>query len=434
MSQVRFIIIVLICASPLILLWDGLVTQGLISGILAISLLITAFALRPGETEFLLSIVRLPIAVAAVPVLWIIWQILPLHVLAHPIWSSAETALGQRLAATISIDPGLSALSLGQYLMLAAAAFLAAAIAVDRGRAEGLLFALTAATSMIALIVCGLNFLDFLSPPPRFSPSTYDQAGTCAAMGAIIATAACLRCIERYETRHTAPGRSVPNLIGTLIACAAGLLLCLLALVFDRALLVGTACGLGTLACITIIRRLGLGPWGMAAVAIPALGAALLLVALQPIAHGRSLLLASAAADASPATVGVTERVLDDAPLFGTGAGTFSAIAPVYREIGDPSSESLISTTAANLAIELGRPMLWYAVIATLALLIFLLRASVQRGRDSFYPAMGAGCLVTLLLGGFVNTGLLGNASGLIAASVVGLALIQSKSRTAQLI
>ena len=87
---------------------------------------------------------------------------------------------------------------------------------------------------------------------------------------------------------------------------------------------------------------------------------------------------------------------------------------------------------AASIGIELGKPMLWLIVALAGGAIIFLVRASLQRGRDSFYPAMGASCLTTLLLLAFVNAGVLGAACGLMTAAAIGLAFAQSKSRTHQ--
>jgi hypothetical protein len=131
--------------------------------------------------------------------------------------------------------------------------------------------------------------------------------------------------------------------------------------------------------------------------------------------------------------VALSERVLYDAPLVGTGAGTFAAFAPIYRQMDDPPPGSTAATAAAALAIELGKPMFWLITLATVGSIFILLRASLQRGRDSFYPAMGGSCLTTLLLLSFNNAGLFGTASGSIAAAVIGLAIAQSKSRTAKL-
>ena len=76
--------------------------------------------------------------------------------------------------------------------------------------------------------------------------------------------------------------------------------------------------------------------------------------------------------------------------------------------------------------------MFWLIVVVTVAFIFGLFRASLRRGRDSFYPAMGGSCLVMLLLLAFNNAGLLGTATSLIAAVALGLALAQSKSRVVE--
>src|SRR5437868_1583544 len=75
-STNRFILFVLLCCSPAILLWDGLMTLGLIAEVLAIALVITARSLRSGETGFLIAIIRRPLALSALPALWILIQAL----------------------------------------------------------------------------------------------------------------------------------------------------------------------------------------------------------------------------------------------------------------------------------------------------------------------------------------------------------------------
>ncbi len=80
----------------------------------------------------------------------------------------------------------------------------------------------------------------------------------------------------------------------------------------------------------------------------------------------------------------------------------------------------------------MGRPMPWLIVAVIVGAVVILLRAALRRGRDSFYPAAGAGCLIALLLLSFMNAGILGTATALIAAAVLSLALAQSKSRTIQ--
>jgi hypothetical protein len=424
-SKVRFIVVFLVCASPAVLLWDGLIAQGLIAAVLAVGLAITARTLRPGEAEFLISIIQPAAAVAAIPALWIIFQALPFGLLANPIWASAQLALGHSMATAISVDPAASVIGLGQYLSLGAAAFLSAAVAVDRARAEWLLFALTGAGAIFAVILLAYGLFS-----PVLAEFKQVQAADCVAMGAVIASAACMRSLERYESRHARSYGSVPVLLWTLGACGGALVLCVASAFFDenREVLFAMGCGVAIIAWIIVVRRFRLGVWGVAPFVVVVISVGLLVFTTHPIERGHSALLAFAPSS-SPG--GVSERMLKDAPVVGTGAGTFAALVPIYREIDDPPGSSVASTTVATFAIELGRPMLWLFVLATAASALLFLRAALQRGRDSFYPAMGGGCLVTLLLLIYVNAGLLGNATGLIAAVMFGLAVVQSKSRTA---
>jgi hypothetical protein len=432
-SAVRFILIALICTSPLVLLWDGLTAQALLAGTVAVALGLTALALPPGETEFLISVIYPAAALAAaVPALWVLFQVLPLKPLAHPIWASAQSALGRPIFGEISVDPGTSIIRFGGYIALCAVAFTSAAVAVDRSRAESLLFALTAAAAMIGLLILGHAL--FL-PDALSSAFTREQAVDCVALGAVIASAACIRTLERYKTRHGNAQRSVSVLFWTLAACGVTLAICVTALVAygSRGVLVATACGLAAVAGISIIRRFAGRTWGLVAFA-----AALTALAFfvftgvftgQSTQPSKSLLLAFAAPSEGSAP-DVSERVLEDAPLVGTGAGTFTALAQIYREMGDPRPRPVASTAAATFAVELGRPMLWLIVAAAITFLFVLAWAALQRGRDSFYSAMGGGGLLTFLILGFVNAGVLGTAASLLAAVVLGVAIAQSKSRT----
>jgi hypothetical protein len=428
--KARLILVALICASPAILLAGGLLTQALVAGTAGAALIIVAQSLRQGEAGFLVPLIRPLAAIAAVPGLWVLIQMLPLTMSAHPIWSSAAEALGRPLSGAMSADPGASVVALSQYLSLVGVAFLSTAVALDRRRAEWLLFALAGACAAIALIVLAH---DALFPGLWLTPFAHAQAIDCASMGAIVAAAACLRTFERYKNRHATAGRSVPILLWTFAASVAALVICAVVSILGAThwTIFALACGLVAFACVWIIRRFALGSWSAISIAVAALGIAIFVVAANPSERGRSVPLAFAAVPASSLTQ-LSERVLDDAPLVGTGAGTFAALAPIYREMDDPPPGSAAATAAAAFAIELGEPLLWLMVAAAAAAIVMLLRASLRRGRDSFYPAMGGSCLIAILLLAFANAGLLGTATGLIIATALGLGFAQSKSRTTQ--
>ena len=88
------------------------------------------------------------------------------------------------------------------------------------------------------------------------------------------------------------------------------------------------------------------------------------------------------------------------------------------------------STAAAKIAIELGRPMLWILSGATLLVIVALVRGALRRGRDSFYPALGAGSVIALLIASFANAGVFTPAVSIVAAAIVGLGFAQSSGRT----
>ncbi len=430
MLKARLILVALICISPAILLVGGLLMQALVAGIAGFVLIIVARSLRQGEAGFLVPLIRPLAVVAAVPALWVVIQVLPLTFFAHPIWPSAAEALGRPLAGAISIDPGASVIALSQYLSMTGVAFLSAAVALDRQRAEWLLFGLAGACAVIALIV---SMHDVFFPGLWLDTFAHAQGIDCASMGAIVAVAACLRTFERYKNRHAAPGRSISILPWTFLASAAALVICAAVAILGGSYwaIFALGGGLVSFACVWIVRRFALGPWSTVSIAVVALGIAIFLVAANPTERGRGVPLAFAAAP-SASLIALSERLLDDAPLVGTGAGTFAALAPIYREMDDPPPGPAAATAAAAFAIELGKPMLWLMVAAAAGAVVILLRAALQRGRDWFYPAMGGSCLFTILLLAFTNAGLLGTATSLITAATLGLGFAQSKSRTQQ--
>jgi hypothetical protein len=430
MLAVRNVLILLLCISPLCLFWDGDIVQGVFSGVAAVALAVTAKSLRPGETVFLASALRPALLAAAIPALWIVAQILPIGILAHPIWRSASTALAEPLLGRISIDPADSITSLGDYFLFAAVTFLSAAVAADRQRAAWMLSALTIVSTVISLIAIGHRLVFHGLAPFQFLQTT-----ECISLGAIFAAANCVHAIERYGLRQHRPHalrQAWPTERQALIAGFASLAICGLALSLaaERHAALPAAYGLLTLVIVWTLRRCALGSWGAARIAIPVLTIVVLLIGSLPVRQALSIPLAFAST-ANLSNTALSQRMMDDAPAAGIGAGTFRNLAPVYREDKDPSPSLAPATAAAAFAIELGKPMLWLIVALTIGFALALLQASLRRGRDWLYPATAASGLVTTLLLTFVDAGLLGTATALSVSVMLGMGLAQSKSRTA---
>jgi len=429
-SAALHILLIVLGVAPLTLLFDGLVVQGILAAALAAGIGIVALTIPPGEAGFLQRMFR-PVAVAlAIPAFWMVVQMLPLGFLglAHPIWRSAAEALGRPIGGTISIDPGLTLLSLGQYLSAAAVMFLAAAAAVDRQRAKPLLFVLAGATALIALIaiVHELTATTFLNRRGGFYPSSAAMA--CVAMGVTFsAAAAAYQFGLDARSKRESFAKDLRGGVMTLTAFA----VCWVALILSATgeVLLAAGCGVATVAMLLAIRRFELGSWSAWAMTGAVLIAMAAIVTVRFDARVSDPTMAFTR-NASRALVGTAQRVMADASWTGAGAGSFSALAPIYRSADDTISASLPPTTAAGIAIEMGRPMLLVVLIAAIVVLIALVRGALARGRDSFYAAAGAGCLITLLLQSFSDATLLDGTVSTIAAAAVGLALIQRKSRT----
>ncbi len=75
----------------------------------------------------------------------------------------------------------------------------------------------------------------------------------------------------------------------------------------------------------------------------------------------------------------------------------------------------------------MGRPFFWGLVILALIGAVMLFRRALLRGRDYYYAACGAGCLVALLISSFASAGIFSLAASLLTGSVLGMALAQSK-------
>ena len=78
----------------------------------------------------------------------------------------------------------------------------------------------------------------------------------------------------------------------------------------------------------------------------------------------------------------------------------------------------------------MGKPFLWAILVISAALVLALFRGAVRRGRDSFYPAAGASCVVAIVVLGFNNSSLFNTSVLLISTVAVGLAIAQIRSRT----
>jgi hypothetical protein len=432
--RIAFLLLLgLIGISPVLLIVDGPLIHALLVAYAAAMVALVGSSIRPAEEKHLASLVR-PIAIIAViPAVWMLIQMLPLPIksLSHPIWASAETALGVPIMGSITIDPGATLVALCYYFAVVGILFVATAVTIDRARAESVLFWLVGVTTFAAAvrIVHGVGGFTFLGE----STDTGTSASITAlcALGVILTAAAAIWAIERYETRRTETEVSFAKFAIILSTCLVAFAICSLALVCfaTSPIIFAAACGLTTLVIVMVIRRLGLGGWAGSAMAATAAGAAIAIAKTHAVSGDLTLRFAL---DSPTSLVPIAQRIIRDTGWRGTGAGTFASLLPIYGNVEHVITGVPAPTTAAGIAIELGQPALWAILIMVIICLMLLVRGALQRGRDAFYPAAAASCVVVSTLEAFCDAGLVDTAVIISATAVLGLGLAQSASRTSQ--
>ena len=428
-----YLLVMLICATPAILIIDSPIEDGIIPAILALAFAFVARTIRPGQADHFLTLARPVAIVAAVPAVWLIVQMLPLGIagLSNPIWDSASAGIGHPIRGSISIDPGITLLSLCRYFTMTAVLFLSLVASLDRQLAQWVLFALTTATALIALIligddVAGRNVI-FAADNQALRTGALDSA----ALGLILSSASAIGEFDRFQTQRIKGKSSIATFAIAIAFCIATFAACAIAIFLHPSgyLILAAVSGLATLGGVVLIRRLGLGLWGRLAIGSIAIIIALSLLATQPASRVMALMLplVPQISDSHPSLI---ERILAATPWTGTGAGTYTALIPIYRDVDETITAYSHPNVATKIAIEAGRPAVWIVLFIAFAAAVTLFRGALRRGRDSFYSAAGAGCVVTIVLLSFTNAGMVQTTTSVIASAVLGLGFGQRVSRS----
>lgn len=388
----------------------------------AVSLLAAAFNARKADYEHYMRatswgrwiLIAIPLCIAAqLAPLWLSW--------AHPIWASAHDALGGLPFGPITADVGLTLNAL--FLALAALSLVGVTIVVvrDRSRAELVLFVLSGIAAVCALAL-DLHWLS----PGLMAAAPSDLATTFAGLGTMLNLAVMQLAAERAETRHSVVRSIAIGLCGLVGALASALAIFGLSSTNSA---IAAAFGLALMLLILVIRRLDLSPLAAGALSVAALiGATIVLTFLFEKSSGPILL--RLVPDMGAETRAALERMLADTRWFGSGAGTFSAVGRIYQS--DAGAALLAPSAATAIFADMGWIGLSTAVVVSVIALMRLFFGALQRGRDSFFPAATAACLLFALIQSFAGPGLLRPAAILCLSVIVGLGLSQSVSQSSR--
>jgi hypothetical protein len=430
MRTAYFLLLGLIGVSPVFLFVEAPLAPAVLVAFGAITMTLVVVFVAPGEMAHLANVIR-PLGIAVVITgIWLVVQLVPLpKVLAHPIWSDAQAALGTTwLPGTITIDPGATVVAICRYFSIVAVVILAAAVAIQRERAGIILLWLIGAASIVAV----LQMLDaiFLS---RFPDAATDvrlrsSAPAVCALALLTALAASMGMVERrFE-------KSLNELRGHLIAIApilAGAAICGISLlvVGRPPVLIAASVGVGAFLAVTTVRRLGLGAGTDNTIAWLAIVVLIVIAIVFADFHATASNAFLRYAVESSSLNSMTQRILSNAGWAGSGAGTFELLLPIYGEAGSVTRGFTAPTAAAKLTAELGAPAFWALLGMSLILLFLLVQGALERGRDWVYPALGAACIPMLAFEAFCDVSLFSTTVLLFSAIALGLGLSHRSSR-----
>jgi hypothetical protein len=401
-------------------------SAAVVSVILATATLTTAFFLPAANITRLGRLLRPFLIVTLVaPALWMILQLVPIPVrgLGNSIWTIASAALNEPLVERFTVDLRATMLSLAQYNVILATALITAVVTLEKQRAAPVLYVLV----WITTLASGLTIWMTVNPSHDSLPGEHSPAVTtgsiAAALGILLSTAMAIRAFDQLG-RHRRPPRSAAGPMTRLLIAILSLVVSMAAVLIstDFTMVVATLLGAGTLLAVVVIRRWFFGIWGIAGVLATIAIVFIASFTVIPINRNTDPTIALATQSQT-----ATERMLQDVGPVGSGAGTFGALLPIYREIGMPATLER-PTAAAAIAIEMGRAFLCGLLVVTVVGACTLFKRSLSRGYDYVYAAVGAGASVSLPILAFAEDGVLDFGVSLLVAALYGLAFGQSLS------
>jgi hypothetical protein len=401
-------------------------TTAVVSFILAAATLTTAFFLPAANLNRLGKVLRPFLVIALVaPAFWMALQLIPIPVrgLGNSIWTIASAALNEPLVERFTVDLRATMLSLAQYNVILATALVTAVVALERQRAAHVLYVLVWTTTLASGLTIWMTVNPSHDSLPGEHIATVTTGSIAATLGVLLSTAMAIRAFDQLR-RHGRPPRSAAGPMTRLLVAVLSLIVSMAAVLIsaDFTMVVATLLGAGTMLAVVAIRRWFFGIWGTAGVLATVAIVFTASFTVIPINRNTDLTIALATQSQT-----ATERMLQDVGPVGSGAGTFSALLPIYRDIGMTATRER-PTVAAAIAIEMGRAFLCGLLIVTVVGACTLFKRSLSRGYDYVYAAVGAGTSVSLLILAFAEDGVLDFGVSLLVAALYGLAFGQSLS------
>ncbi len=356
----------------------------------------------------------------------------------HPLWGEASAALGERLGSAVSLDPAAGMTVIMRLLTYAGVFWLALQFGRSERCARVILQTVAIAGFVYALygLVVTLSgnetilWYDRWAYPDSLT-STFVNRNSFATYAGITMIAAIALLFSRHSDAPASPfsrdgvsallhGFSSGGWFYLLIVGVAG---AALILSHSRAGLGAAAIGLVVLFLGLLLgRRMTGAAFGFYA------GAAALAAVLLIVLAGPSALrgLDRSIADERGMVFAYTTEAIADAPLTGTGLGTYPALYRLYRDGAIQRVYDKAHNTYLELAAELGVPatVVLIAVVDGLAMLCLV--GARRRRRAQAFPAAGAAAAALVAAHSVVDFSLQIPAVSVTFAALLGAACAQA--------
>jgi hypothetical protein len=397
---------------------------------IAMAIISASIALPQSHLDSAAKSLRLISVLAASVGIGIFAQIVPLPFsgLAQPLWSAMSDAIHQRATNSITVAPTVTVVALTKYLVCIGAALAAALLCSNRPRAAWM----TIAIAWILTIFYAANLLKATFDPLRSAPGTeqFWADWISLAMLCILTRAAI---VLRFETQHS-PRRSTrkslqPSKYLPPLAAGAALIAVFSFPIIahgSRATVIPTVCGLSAFLTVVLIRRMALGAAGIL-FALALVVCSLWLVALFIGITGPYS--SEVYGNRSPPDLAMAVRLLRDFRWFGSGAGTYYLLVPIYQGLDNGGPGFFIAPPIVlSILTELGIPLTLLVFALLLAIIWAIFSLVTRKDRDFSQTALACSSLVYIVAVACTPGATLSFSTAVAAAAIIGLRLAQAYS------
>jgi hypothetical protein len=403
----------------------------IISGsFVATAVIFVSIELPTGQLENVArSAPYVPILAASIGV-GIFLQVMPLQFMgvAQPFWSAMGAAIRQPTAGFITVDTASTVVAMTKYLVILGAALVVALSCTDQLRgaqmssAIALLLMLFSAACLLKASFSGFRAL-------AISEQFWSDWISLSMLGILMNGALMIR-HKLLLTSRRLGSRSLGQYVQPFAAGAVMIALFAIPLIVrgSQAVVIPTVFGISAFLTVFFAKRMASGVAGLLfAVALVICGLWLAGLALGIIGPGST----AALGNRQETDIATAVRIFRDFHWFGSGAGTYSGVVPMYEGFRD-GGNGLLDTppVALSLLIELGIPLTLLGAVLLLVLVWAVFSAVSRNDRDYSQAVLACSTLVYVIAAAFTLGASLSFSTVVVAAVIISLGLTQAQLRS----